>query len=632
MRILRLVPLTLRLPLLVSIVMLACFVVFGHIGARSAREAESRADGWALHSARVTAERLDTFLRHAKTDVERIAAWPGVASTLQRLQTDRRNILPPWKTLRDLSVLMPHLEGMFVIGRDGTVMWSNPPGLGLLGTDMSDHPALEEAAARQDGYVSNLIADGFWHEPYVFVAAAVRDEEGEVVAVVVAVLATHRLGSALASHDLAEEHLTHSMYVLDAANNLIVVAADEGARAVPAPAGSMDVALLDQVRASRAGKIVLMKGGGRAITARTPGSVPWAVVIRDSGNELGLEAREIYWKYTLAAVLLAAIILAITFPFAKSMLDPLRALTADARRLAKGDLSRHIPSPGRDEISTLAESFESMRVRPAESRGRSEAVVSRLNEMNQLKDEFVANLSHEFRTPMHVMRGYLDMLLDGSLGDPTDDARGVLLAIRKSHDGLWEIISACLDLAKIDAGAEVVLDASFDVRDVVREIMGEFTNELENRRLGGWIRLPQDACPITSDRVKVKSILRNLVANAVKYTEQGEVEVLVAEDPGNDTVTASVRDTGIGIAKEHQQQIFERFRQLDGSMKRSHGGVGLGLSIVQETATLLGGGVSVTSNVGEGSAFSFTLPRGRPVRPHDAADPATGEEERGYCI
>jgi signal transduction histidine kinase len=233
-------------------------------------------------------------------------------------------------------------------------------------------------------------------------------------------------------------------------------------------------------------------------------------------------------------------------------------------------------------------------------------LVEELERANQLKSEFVASMSHELRTPLNLVIGYNDLLLDGAFGTVTPEQADPLQRMAKSSRELLELIEATLDLSRLEA-KRVPLDVrETHIADVIREI--EVETETWRNKPGvsfSWEVNP-DVQPVYTDPLKLKMILKNLIGNAVKFTQRGSVAVNAQECDGG--IEVGIADTGIGIAPEARAIIFEPFRQADRSIVSSYGGVGLGLYIVRRLLEILGGSVSVESELGRGSTFRVWVP------------------------
>jgi len=232
-------------------------------------------------------------------------------------------------------------------------------------------------------------------------------------------------------------------------------------------------------------------------------------------------------------------------------------------------------------------------------------LVEELARANGIKSEFVATMSHELRTPLNVITGYGSLLVDGEFGDINRDQKSTLERILRSASELLELINETLDLSRLEAGRVAVDIREVRLRDIFREIDAEIRDRLKPDVHLDW-QAAADLPIIESDPVKVKVVLKNLVANALKFTESGSVRI--SAQAVGDGVEIAVVDTGIGIAPDVLPIIFEAFRQADSSTTRRYGGVGLGLYIVQRLLVLLQGEVGVESAVAVGTTFRVRLP------------------------
>ena len=267
-------------------------------------------------------------------------------------------------------------------------------------------------------------------------------------------------------------------------------------------------------------------------------------------------------------------------------LDELRARQEDLQRL-----NRELEDTNRGVVALYAELDEK---------------ADHLRRADEMKTRFLSNMSHEFRTPLNSMLALSQLLLDHVDGDLTSEQERQVRYIRKAAEDLSELVNDLLDLAKVEAGKIVVRPAEFSVSDLFAALRGMLRPLLVNESVTLVFEDVDGLPPMVTDEAKVSQILRNFISNALKFTERGEVRVAAVADGG--AIVFSVADTGIGIAPEDHERIFEEFSQLDSPMQRRVRGTGLGLPLTRRLAALLGGGVGLQSVLGAGSTFTATIP------------------------
>ncbi|PWU24407.1 MAG: histidine kinase [Candidatus Rokuibacteriota bacterium] len=230
-----------------------------------------------------------------------------------------------------------------------------------------------------------------------------------------------------------------------------------------------------------------------------------------------------------------------------------------------------------------------------------------LEQASAAKSQFLANISHEFRTPLNAILGYTSMLLGGVSGELREEQRQDLERVEANGNTLLSLINDILDISRIEAGKVPLSITAFPAPELVSEVMAELGLIIARSQLKVTTELDTGATIVKSDRQKVKQIVVNFVSNALKFTHEGSITLGVRKEPGGE-VWISVKDTGIGIAAEDQHKVFEDFQQVDSSPTREYGGTGLGLAISARLAGVLGGRITLVSEVGKGSTFTLILP------------------------
>jgi CheY-like chemotaxis protein/CHASE3 domain sensor protein len=250
---------------------------------------------------------------------------------------------------------------------------------------------------------------------------------------------------------------------------------------------------------------------------------------------------------------------------------------------------------------------------------------SELERSNQYKSEFLANMSHELRTPLNSTLILAKLLADNKNGNLTDEQVRFAQTISSAGNDLLALINDILDLSKMEAGKIDIVSEQVRVQKLTEELTATFLPTAQQKSLP-FRTIVEAGTPehIVTDAQRLGQILKNLLSNAVKFTDKGEVTLTIYPN-AEGRVAFSVRDTGIGIADDQQQFIFEAFRQADGSTHRKYGGTGLGLSISRDLARILGGDIQVQSRLGEGSIFTLTLPLAYSPEASNRVLPMTGD-------
>jgi diguanylate cyclase (GGDEF)-like protein len=309
----------------------------------------------------------------------------------------------------------------------------------------------------------------------------------------------------------------------------------------------------------------------------------------------------------------AAILLAVVRLLTRHMINPLNALSDLMRRAEAGESGMRAAPAGPRDLIEMAFAFNKMmnvlEQREAELKDSRDAAVNTA----LMKAQFAATVSHEVRTPLNGVVGMLDMLKEMSLNKR--QAECVEVAWNSSRT-LIELINNILDFSKMEAGKLSLEEVDFDLRHLIEEVIELVAKQAQQRDVElGYLFAPGVPTRINGDALRLRQVLINLLGNAVKFTEHGEVSVHVARTEGAAFgLRFEVRDSGIGMRPDQQQHLFESFAQADPSTTRKYGGTGLGLAICKQLVALMGGEIEVDSRLGEGTTFSFT------VRAREAVD------------
>jgi signal transduction histidine kinase len=234
------------------------------------------------------------------------------------------------------------------------------------------------------------------------------------------------------------------------------------------------------------------------------------------------------------------------------------------------------------------------------------AAMVKAQESDRLKSAFLATMSHELRTPLNSIIGFTGVILQGLAGPLNEEQTKQLNMTRASAHHLLALINDVLDISKIEAGQLEIVKRPFDLRQAIENVLRVVQPLLQKKDLLLRTSIGSNVGIINQDRRRVEQVFINLVNNALKFTERGEVNIECQIREG--WLETSVRDTGMGIKPENMHKLFKPFQQIDTGLARSHEGTGLGLSICQRLVTAMGGEITVESQWGVGSTFTFTLP------------------------
>jgi signal transduction histidine kinase len=336
-------------------------------------------------------------------------------------------------------------------------------------------------------------------------------------------------------------------------------------------------------------------------------------------NQLFLNRFFILLAGIIAGTLATGVLYIIT---TRLILQPVRVLQEAAEKVSQGDLNIRADISTGDEFEQLSQTFNTMLANLKSGDEQLRAINKALDlklvqlgetnvalyESNRLKSEFLANVSHELRTPLNSILGFAELLRETVSGNPDQKAARYLQNILASGRNLLELINDLLDLAKIEAGRMDVRSEPLSLNDLFEGLINLIKPLVEGKELAIVPTVAADVPIVQTDPSKLQQVLYNLLSNAIKFSPPGGRIELTAQTHQADQVRIAVTDQGPGIEPEKHAVIFEKFRQIDGSVTRQHSGTGLGLAISKELISLLGGTIGVDSVQGQGATFWIVLP------------------------
>jgi signal transduction histidine kinase len=279
------------------------------------------------------------------------------------------------------------------------------------------------------------------------------------------------------------------------------------------------------------------------------------------------------------------------------MSNPIKKLAKGAQIVGKGNLNHRIAVKSRDELGGLADEFNRM--------------TQQLKELDQMKSDFVASVTHELRSPLISLRMFMDMFLKGTAGPLTEKQREYLNTMKKSSDRLSHFINDLLDVARIERGKIDVNVQPTDLNPVIRDITELFKPQVDKKKIQLILKIDENLPKLSADGDKTRQVITNLLSNAVKFTpEKGTITVEATLGEDSEFAEVGISDTGIGIPAGHLDKIFNKFEQIKGIREKIKGpkGTGLGLAIVKGIVEAQAGKIWVKSELNKGSKFCFTIP------------------------
>jgi len=535
----------------------------------------------------------------------------------------------PQDKLGDLKALEQHLQNetallslfddLYLFDAKGVLLVDWPLKPGRRGLDMRSRDYIQRVRATLKPVISQPIVGKATRQPIIVLAAPVLDEKGELVAIAGGVLNLHQpnLIGTLNSRKIGE----NGYFYLVSKERLVMAHPDPALLMQPSPAANP---ALERAYAGFEGSIegVNSRGLQGLFTFKRLHNTDWILASVIPSSQAFQPIVVIERNMALITVLLMLVITPLLWAWSQRTLQPLEQLAVAMRQRASsmrpGRASERVHETGSTEIRMVAEAFNDfLAARNEAENSLAASEVERAGMMahlaqakeaaesaNRMKSEFLANMSHELRTPLNGILGFAE-LLEMELDDP--EQRDYAQTIKSSGEHLLTLVTAVLDLAKIEAGRMSFYPALVDLPALLREVVALQRGHAQKKDIS--LVLTEQKLPpqVFADPVRLRQILLNLTHNALKFTTQGGVTVRACVE--GKLVRIEVSDSGCGIAPAEQAMIFEKFRQSDASVTRLHQGTGLGLTLAKELVEHMGGSIGVNSTPGVGSTFHLLLPR-----------------------
>ena len=546
----------------------------------------------------------------------------------------------PQDKLGDLAELEKHLQGkpalltlfddLYIFDAQGVLLvdWPAKPGRRML--DMSARDYIQCVRDTLKNCISQPVLGKATRQPIVVLAAPVLDAQGKLLAIAGGVINLYKpnlIG------ELGKRKIGESGYLYLVSKERLFIAHPDRERIMqPIPSASENPTLDAAIKGFEGTREGVNSRGLRGLfTFKRLHSTGWTLASVVPSDEVFQPIITIQRTMAGITLFLMLLITPMLWAFSRHLVHPLAQLADAMRQRAATMRPRQAAEPvvesGSTEIRTAAAAFNEFldaRNTAEAALTASEAERAKIMEnlasakeaaeaASQAKSQFLANMSHEIRTPMNGIISTIDLALMNSLDE---DSHSLIRIAHDSAETLLGILNDILDVSKIEAGKLKIVPAPFDLSGLIHDILHLMEAGINDKGLTARLDLPPDLPEILNgDSLRIRQVLLNLIGNAIKFTQQGSINVvlrILSRDAQHVVIACAVSDTGIGIPADRQAAIFDAFAQADGSTTRHYGGTGLGLTISSQLVELMGGKLTVESTEGAGSTFSFTLPLGLP--------------------
>lgn len=502
--------------------------------------------------------------------------------------------------------------GLAVLDLSGTILVDSPIVEGRAGLDISDRKHIQHVLKHQQVYITSPFVGRAVKQPVFHIYVPIYNHQQQVIGFVfgVTLLATDNFLLGLSSSVLGDDR---QFYVFDINSNLVVTSSQ--LEWVLKPLAQFDALdIMAQIKqAIRVGQTQDSHGESLLFGAARLSEIDWWVVHTVSKNQVLKPLWDLLSNLAILSGLLMVIGLLAAFWFIRREMRPVAQAVGQVERmvddleqseLQKLDVQRH------DELGRLLTAFNRLLDKQQRTMLELREAKQLSDQASKAKSDFLANMSHEIRTPLNAVIGLSEMLFsDQSLSKKADRR---IHQIHASGKLLLGIINDVLDFSKIESGHFEVEKARFQLSDVLEQLSVLFADMAVKKGLELVFHVRPDVPgALVGDSLRLTQVLTNLLANAIKFTQQGEVELCIylsARDQQRVHLVFMVRDSGKGMGEQEQKRLFKAFMQADTSITRKHGGTGLGLVISQRLVHLMNGGdIQVESKLNQGSTFSFEM-------------------------
>jgi signal transduction histidine kinase len=494
--------------------------------------------------------------------------------------------------LNQTLALLPFIQSEEYINLQGQVTAQADNGAKSL-PDMSASPAFQAAKTGNDylgpiSYPNNI--------PTIMFASPVTNGN-ETIGVIAGVATLAQVQSIVSQ---AQIGTTGYLYLVDQNGNII-----GGGGILGNLAGSSTVANLNMVQTVLAGNSALTAAtqqryknvaGQEVVAAGEPlseGGATWGLIAEWPTSESDAVINSLIVRDIIILLVVFGLIILLSIVLALIIARPIKKLKDGTARVAEGKFNEGVSITTGDELEELGDSFNTM--------------VLGLKELEQLKDEFVFIAAHELRTPVAAMKGYLTLILEGQTGGVNDQTKVFIEKVLGSNQRLIQLVNDLLEVARSQAGRLTIKVEPIDIRPPLHSVLDELKSLADEKSIKMIYEPPADLPNVLADGDRIKEVGVNLVGNSIKYMG-GTGTITISHEHVGNTIITRFADTGLGISKEAQARLFEKFYRVQTDKTRDITGTGLGLFIVKEIIEKMNGTISVESQEGKGTTFIMTLP------------------------